>query len=49
MIYDRFQIHNYKYVIGMKYVYSIYATAIALTNMRIPTIMNSSKEMSEDI
>jgi hypothetical protein len=42
-IYDRFQIHNYKYIIGMIDVYSRFVVAKPLTNMRMETIMKSVK------
>ena len=45
MIYDRYQYHNYKYVIGVIDVYSRYVVARALTNMRMPMIMSSLKEI----
>ena len=47
MIYDRFQYHNYKYVIGVIDMYSRYAACIALTNMIMETIMEKLKEMFE--
>ena len=49
MIYDRHQIHNYKYIIGMIDVYSRYVVCRALTNMRIETIMEKLKEMIKEI
>lgn len=45
MIYDRFQYHNYKYVIGVIDVYSRYVACRPLTNMRMETIMEKLKEM----
>ena len=49
MIYDRYQIHNYKYVIGLIDVYSRFVVARALTNMRMSTILTNLKEMCEEL
>ena len=49
MIYDRYQYHNYKYIIGVIDVYSRYVACRALTNMRMPTIMNSLKEIFKEL
>ena len=49
MIYDRYQIHNYKYVIGLIDVYSRYVVARPLTNMRMSTILTNLKEMCEEL
>ena len=48
MIYDRFQYHNYKYVIGVIDGDPRYAACIALTNMRMETIMMKLKDMFEN-
>ena len=49
MIYDRYQIHNYKYVIGLIDVYSRFVIARALTNMKMSTILTNLKEMCEEL
>lgn len=49
MIYDRYQIHSYKYVIGLIDVYSRYVVCRALTNMKISTILSNLKEMCEEL
>ena len=48
-IYDRFQLHKYKYIIGMIDVYSRFVVARPLTNMRMNTIMSSVKEMIDEL
>ena len=48
MIYDRYQYHNYKYVIGVIDVYSRYVDCRAITNMRMTTIMTSLKEIFKE-
>src|SRR5271157_4276679 len=49
MIFDRYQIHSYKYVIGLIDVYSRYVVCRALTNMKISTILSNLKEMCEEL
>jgi transposase InsO family protein len=48
MIYDRFEYHNYKYVLGVIDVYSRYASCRALTNMRMETIMEKLKDILDN-
>ena len=48
MVYDRFQFHKYKYVIGVIDVYSRYAGCRALTNMRMETLMNRLKDIFDN-
>ena len=49
MIYDRYAIHQYKYIIGAIDVYSRFAVARPLTNMRMSTLMENLKDMFEEI
>ena len=49
MVYDRYQYHNYKYVIGLIDVYSRFVVARPLTNMRMSTILSNLKEMCENL
>ena len=49
MISDRYAIHQYKYIIGAIDVYSRFAVARPLTNMRISTLMENLKDMFEEI
>jgi hypothetical protein len=44
MIYDRFEIHKYKYILMIVDVYSRYVTAIPLTTRKFPIIMSKIKE-----
>ena len=48
MIYDRFEYHNYKYVIGIIDVYSRYVACRPITNMRMETLMEKIKEMFDN-
>ena len=48
MIYDRYQFHNYKYVLGVIDVYSRYAGCRAMTNMRMDTIMEKLKDIFDN-
>jgi len=41
MVYDRYEINQYKYVLVVIDVYSRYVTAVALTNMREETLLDS--------
>lgn len=45
MIYDRYEINNYKYVLACIDVYSRYVQAIPLTNMRETTLLAAIKEL----
>src|SRR5271157_5201789 len=48
MVYDRYQYHSYKYVLGVIDVYSRYVVCRALTNMKMNTIMEKLKSIFED-
>ena len=41
MVYDRFQLHKYKYVLGVIDVYSRFVSCRSLTNMRVSTILDA--------
>lgn len=45
MVYDRYQFHNYKYILVVVDVYSRYAMAKAMTNRNNPTILQNIKEI----
>lgn len=45
MIYDRYEFHNYKYIICVIDIYSRYVEARALTNRNTTTILNNLKEI----
>lgn len=47
-VYDRFALHNYKYILGVIDVYSRYVICKALTNMRMDTIMSKLKEIFDE-
>ena len=49
MVYDRFQYHSYKYVIGVIDVYSRYDVCRPLTNMIMTTIMYKLKDIFEEL
>ena len=49
MIYDRYQYHNYNYVIGLTDVYSRFVVARPVTNMRMSIILSNLKEMCEEL
>ena len=48
MIYERFKIHNSKYIIGVIDIYSRRVACRAMTNMRMDTIMDDLKDMFEN-
>jgi hypothetical protein len=48
MIYDRYQIHSYKYILGVIDVTSRYACCRALTNMRVSTLLSSFKDIFKE-
>ena len=48
MVYDRFEFHHYKYVLGVIDVYSRYVTCRAMTNRRLDTIMENLKDMFDN-
>jgi len=45
MIYDRFEYHNYKYILVVIDVYSRFAMAKALTNRTLPNLMKNIEEI----
>jgi len=48
MIYDRYEFHHYKYVIGVIDVYSRKVACRAMTNMRMETIMDDLKDIFDN-
>ena len=48
MIYERFKIHNYKYIIGVIDIYSRRVACRAMTNLRMETIMKDLKDIFEN-
>ena len=48
MIYERFKIHNYKYIIGIIDIYSRRVSCRAMTNLRMDTLMYNLKDMFEN-
>ena len=48
MVYDRFQLHQYKYVLGVIDVYSRYVSCRPLTNMRMETIMEKLQDIFDN-
>lgn len=49
MVYDRFEFHNYKYIMVVVDVYSRYASARAMTNNKNVTIMDNMKSIFDDM
>ena len=47
-IYDRYQIDNYKYILGVIDVYSRYAICRALTNLRVETLLEAMKSIFDE-
>ena len=45
MIYDRFEFHNYKYILVVVDIYSRYAMARPLTNRTFPNLMKNIKDI----
>jgi len=43
IIYNRFKIHNYEYILTVVDVFSRYAAAVPLTNMRMETLISATK------
>jgi hypothetical protein len=48
MIYDRFEFHHYKYVLGIIDVYSRYVGCRAMTNMRMETVMEKVQDIFDN-
>ena len=48
MVYDRYQIHKYRYVLGVIDDYSRYVIAKPMTNKELPTIMKTLKEIFKE-
>jgi len=49
MVYDRYEYNNYKYILCVIDVYSRYASARALTNRGMTTIMNNIKDIFNEM
>jgi len=49
MIYDRFEYHNYKYILVVIDVYSRFAMAKALTNRTLPNLMKNIQEIFDSM
>src|SRR5665648_15419 len=49
IVYDRFEIHNYKYILVVVDIHSRFALARALTNRTMPNLMKNLREIFEQM
>ena len=49
IVYDRYTYHNYKYILVVIDIYSRYATARAMTNRRMETIIENFRDIIKEL
>jgi len=49
IVYDRYEYHNYKYILSVIDIYSRFAQCKPLTNRQLPTIIKAYKEILDNI